>query len=325
MTKKKSKKEKIPAAVRNTVWLHYIEDKNNARCHCCKLEKITSANWHCGHVQSEKNGGKVHINNLRPICAGCNSSMGTMNMLEFMKKYGFDTINVSSIIPISIPIPIAQPVEPVLKTKKKVYNCTYCDKIFKSGAALGGHSIHCKNKTNYKNNWQDAILEVASDHKKRNYKKYFKEIKERKLYPITSEGEDLKIIKKTLGVMLRSISPALLAQDRTKSPYRYWCETYEEKKEQKKIEKYYNKECVALDKKIKLLIKKLKIKMKKVNKMKEDYDEKFGTPTESYLVDRGDSNIFSILWRWNHLYTEIHFSEDDTESDEEEEEQLEEY
>lgn len=86
------KKERIPSTVRNTVWLKHIEDKNNAKCFCCKLEKITNANWHCGHIVSEKNGGKVHIDNLRPICAGCNCSMGTTNMFDFMKKYGFDTI-----------------------------------------------------------------------------------------------------------------------------------------------------------------------------------------------------------------------------------------
>lgn len=89
------KKERIPAAVRNTVWLKYIKDKNDARCYCCKLEKITTANWHCGHVISEKNGGKVHIDNLRPICAGCNCSMGKTNMDVFMKKYGFDTIEIT--------------------------------------------------------------------------------------------------------------------------------------------------------------------------------------------------------------------------------------
>ena len=86
------KKKKIPAAVRNIVWLKYIPDKNNARCFCCKLETITNANWHCGHIISEKKGGKIHVDNLRPICGGCNSSMGATNMYDFMKKYGFDTI-----------------------------------------------------------------------------------------------------------------------------------------------------------------------------------------------------------------------------------------
>tara|TARA_B100001142_G_scaffold247422_1_gene247143 strand:- start:1471 stop:2775 length:1305 start_codon:yes stop_codon:yes gene_type:complete len=89
---KNYKKQKIPAAVRNTVWLKWVTDKNNAKCFCCKLESITSANWHCGHIISEKNGGKIHLNNLRPICAGCNCSMGKMNMNDFIKKYGFDTI-----------------------------------------------------------------------------------------------------------------------------------------------------------------------------------------------------------------------------------------
>ena len=89
---KNYKKQKIPAAVRNTVWLKWVTDKNNAKCFCCKLESITSANWHCGHIISEKNGGKIHLNNLRPICAGCNCSMGKINMNDFIRKYGFDTI-----------------------------------------------------------------------------------------------------------------------------------------------------------------------------------------------------------------------------------------
>ena len=43
--------------------------------------------FECGHVVSEKNGGKPTIDNLRPICSFCNKSVGTMNMEEFKKKY----------------------------------------------------------------------------------------------------------------------------------------------------------------------------------------------------------------------------------------------
>ena len=144
-----SKKERIPAAVRNTVWLKYIPDKNDARCFCCKLEKITTANWHCGHITSEKNGGKVHINNLRPICAGCNCSMGKMNMYDFMKKYGFGEFDKDS---------KKAPKKPETKSKnkipkcpeKKTYDCNYCKRKFETGAALGGHSVHCEKNPNFK-------------------------------------------------------------------------------------------------------------------------------------------------------------------------------
>jgi DNA mismatch repair protein MutS len=93
--KKKSKKEKIPSTVRNSVWNIYIgDDKKIGVCFCCSTEQISTANFHCGHVISEKYGGEVKINNLRPICGQCNLSMGTKNMLEFMREYGFDESNL---------------------------------------------------------------------------------------------------------------------------------------------------------------------------------------------------------------------------------------
>ena len=44
--------------------------------------------FHCGHIISEANGGEIKLDNLRPICHSCNSSMGTVNMDEFIIKYG---------------------------------------------------------------------------------------------------------------------------------------------------------------------------------------------------------------------------------------------
>jgi 5-methylcytosine-specific restriction endonuclease McrA len=44
--------------------------------------------FHVGHVISEKAGGTHEINNLRPICASCNHSMGSENMVDFVIKYG---------------------------------------------------------------------------------------------------------------------------------------------------------------------------------------------------------------------------------------------
>ncbi len=82
------KRKKIPKAIRTLVWNKYIgADITAAKCLCCREEKISHTNWHCGHVLSEAKGGDSTINNLRPICAPCNSSMGTKSMNEFMEEY----------------------------------------------------------------------------------------------------------------------------------------------------------------------------------------------------------------------------------------------
>jgi len=87
----KSKKEAIPKAVRLKVWTKYIGiDKADGKCFCCRDKIIYQQDFQCGHIQSEHSGGMVNIQNLRPVCGICNSSMGTKNMFEFMEQYGFD-------------------------------------------------------------------------------------------------------------------------------------------------------------------------------------------------------------------------------------------
>ena len=85
--------KKIPASVRNKVWVTHLGRVYEANCVCCGVEPITKSNFECGHIVSRKDGGEISIQNLRPICSLCNKSMGTMNMMEFMKKYGYD-INI---------------------------------------------------------------------------------------------------------------------------------------------------------------------------------------------------------------------------------------
>lgn len=87
-TSAKKKKEKIPSAVRKIVWNTYIgKDNPNGKCLCCDAEDISSTNFECGHIKSEKNGGEVNVENLRPICGHCNKSIGGNNMDEFMERY----------------------------------------------------------------------------------------------------------------------------------------------------------------------------------------------------------------------------------------------
>jgi hypothetical protein len=83
-------KEKIPASFKSKLWNMYIGiEKGNDLCFCCDNEPITRSNFHCGHIQSEKEGGELNFENMRPICGLCNSSIGTKNMIDFMKKYKY--------------------------------------------------------------------------------------------------------------------------------------------------------------------------------------------------------------------------------------------
>jgi len=82
------KKKSIPKALKKQVWDKWVgENVGMTKCLCCNHQNIRQIEFHCGHVIAEKNGGKTNVDNLRPICAQCNLSMGTMNMDEFQKNY----------------------------------------------------------------------------------------------------------------------------------------------------------------------------------------------------------------------------------------------
>jgi hypothetical protein len=81
------KKQTIPLPIRVKVWNAYIgESCGKSKCMCCGDVDMTPFRFECGHVKSEYNGGDISVQNLRPICSGCNRSMGKKNMIEYMKK-----------------------------------------------------------------------------------------------------------------------------------------------------------------------------------------------------------------------------------------------
>jgi hypothetical protein len=83
------KKQTIPLTLKRNVWDKHIgENIGKNLCLCCNLTDITQMNFSCGHIISEHNGGELKLDNLKPICVSCNSSMGTKNMDEFMLEYG---------------------------------------------------------------------------------------------------------------------------------------------------------------------------------------------------------------------------------------------
>ena len=82
------KKKHIPLPLKFNVWHKWIgKHIGTSLCLCCKLNEISQISFHAGHIIAEKNGGKLTVDNLKPICQSCNSSMKTQNMNEFIKKY----------------------------------------------------------------------------------------------------------------------------------------------------------------------------------------------------------------------------------------------
>ena len=84
----KTKKKRIPKQIKVEVWNKYIgEQHGSSFCFCCRKEKITPHTFQAGHFIAESKGGPTTLTNLRPICGGCNQSMGTENMRTYIETY----------------------------------------------------------------------------------------------------------------------------------------------------------------------------------------------------------------------------------------------
>ena len=82
-----SKRKTIPKAVKSTLWnMHFTENNAKGECKVCTKE-IKMSEFEAGHIIAAANGGSDNIDNLLPICALCNKSMGTQNLHEFRRIY----------------------------------------------------------------------------------------------------------------------------------------------------------------------------------------------------------------------------------------------
>jgi len=80
------KKTKIPAKLRQQVWIATFGEVFKAKCStswCTEI--ITVHNYHCGHKFAEKKGGPTEIKNLIPLCSICNLSMSNKSFEEWDK------------------------------------------------------------------------------------------------------------------------------------------------------------------------------------------------------------------------------------------------
>lgn len=76
-------KQKISASLRQSVWLAWVGKQYDARCTIkwCK-SIITPFTFEVGHNVPESRGGSTTLENLRPICAICNKSMGNRYTID---------------------------------------------------------------------------------------------------------------------------------------------------------------------------------------------------------------------------------------------------
>jgi 5-methylcytosine-specific restriction endonuclease McrA len=76
-TPPKKRKAKIPAAIQEAIWIQKMGRVFEGKClttWCPNI--ITVFDYHAGHDIPESKGGPATVENLYPICARCNLSMG---------------------------------------------------------------------------------------------------------------------------------------------------------------------------------------------------------------------------------------------------------
>ena len=80
-------KKKIPQALREQVWLSNAGKVFEIKCKTSWCaNRITIFDFQCGHNIPESKGGETTLENLLPICARCNSSMGNRYTLDEWSK-----------------------------------------------------------------------------------------------------------------------------------------------------------------------------------------------------------------------------------------------
>ena len=79
----------VPKPLREQLWLRVCGEIFKRKCSvtwCTNM--MTPFKFEAGHIIPESKGGGTHIENLLPICAECNKSMGNRYTIhEFSKKF----------------------------------------------------------------------------------------------------------------------------------------------------------------------------------------------------------------------------------------------
>ena len=85
--KKKVKKQTIPKALREQLWIKNCGKAFEHKCYVRWCENtITVFDFHVGHDKPESKGGSLDLDNLKPLCARCNLSMGNNYTIKEWNK-----------------------------------------------------------------------------------------------------------------------------------------------------------------------------------------------------------------------------------------------
>jgi 5-methylcytosine-specific restriction endonuclease McrA len=134
-TTPKKRKDTIPVALREAIWLHHMGRHFEGKCMTtwCK-NTITVFDFQSGHDQPESKGGPTTFENLVPICARCNLSMGNRFTFAEWCKLSEKTIppppttkKIQTANPmrqnvVTSPLPVQTSV-PEVETKKSCFSC----------------------------------------------------------------------------------------------------------------------------------------------------------------------------------------------------------
>ncbi|MHB2027944.1 MAG: hypothetical protein ACYCPT_03905 [Acidimicrobiales bacterium] len=79
----------VPVSVKSAVWRKHAGTATTTECFVKCGETVSVFNFECAMLVSESKGGKLHVDNLRPVCKNCLASIGEKNIADFMDQYGF--------------------------------------------------------------------------------------------------------------------------------------------------------------------------------------------------------------------------------------------
>lgn len=93
-------KSKIPKALREQVWISHMGDTFSSKCKISWCQnRMTAFDFQCGHNIPESKGGSTTLENLIPICARCNTSMGnTYTIDEWSKTFGTSSAPIAPVL-----------------------------------------------------------------------------------------------------------------------------------------------------------------------------------------------------------------------------------
>jgi len=80
---KKKRKQKIPLAVKQNVWVTNFGEVYKHKCYVDWCHRVmTVFEFEVGHNIPESKGGTLDLDNLRPICHQCNIGMGNQYTID---------------------------------------------------------------------------------------------------------------------------------------------------------------------------------------------------------------------------------------------------